>query len=315
MGDAKRKRQAIENSSCRCGSGNLSKICCYKNHSWHKRPTAVDLRSTAFNDEHKDCYLRELKNCSSKISREHLVSKSVLDVIEKTGLVVGGFHWLPKDQEASIGKASLVAKCLCQAHNSALSPLDSVAGKFFSAIEMCDLNRTHPQKHFLFSGHDIERWCLKTLLAMANSNNLSRDGTRLPPRFHPKINPISLLENPKSWPWGAGLYFSQKLGDEFTREDNFHLAPITKIDTHEIAGLQVKIQGISFSFFALAPDVVKNSPLEKALYRPGKLIFDIGKVTNSIELSWEDNAAKHGAVKMTLTATVGDRAKANAKSE
>lgn len=303
MGEAKRRRKAIEKSPCRCGSTLQSSLCCYKNNSWHRTPVQIELHGGLYAGGNDGCYLRDLKNCSDKISREHLVSRSVLDVIQKEKLVVGGFHWLPNNQETSVGKSSLVGKCLCTKHNSSLSPLDEKAGKFFSAIETCNLNQTQPGKDFLFSGHDIERWCFKTLLVMAYSNNFMSEGVKLAPILHPTINPETLLEDPKAWPWGSGLYFLPRLGDTIKSASNFHLAPITKFDTKEIGGLQVVIQGLSFSFFALAPNITRDSSLHKALYRPGKLQFKNANITNTIHLSWEDGAKKHGHIEMTSTPT------------
>jgi hypothetical protein len=69
----------------------------------------------------------------------------------------------------------LQAIAFCTAHNSALSPLDAAAGFFFRALQVCTMQEEGPNQSFLCSGHDIERWMLKTLAALTESNNLARE--------------------------------------------------------------------------------------------------------------------------------------------
>jgi hypothetical protein len=56
---------------------------------------------------------------------------------------------------------------------------------------------------YLFSGHDIEGWLLKTLKAMAVSGNLARGRVKLPGTFERDIDVIELLDRPDAWPSGG----------------------------------------------------------------------------------------------------------------
>jgi hypothetical protein len=132
MGEAKRKQRA----PCRCGSGNPAAKCCLTTHGWHRKAIILDLSTSKVSGSHSGCYLRDTGTCSSKLSAEHLVSEAVLRVLADQEVEVSGFAWL-KGKKKTLTFANLTAKCLCTNHNSALSSIDTVGGKFFAAIQEC----------------------------------------------------------------------------------------------------------------------------------------------------------------------------------
>src|SRR5271169_3677011 len=71
------------------------------------------------------CWAACLGNCSDKISREHVITKSLFLDNEVT---VNGLPWCVEPK--TIGMASLTAKILCSLHNSELSELDQEAVLF-----------------------------------------------------------------------------------------------------------------------------------------------------------------------------------------
>jgi hypothetical protein len=93
-----------------------------------------------------------------------------------------------------LGFASLTTNCLCKAHNSALSPIDTQGARFFEAIQKCGTTDTGPTYKFLFSGHDIERWMLRTLAAFGVSKNLSIDGAVLDDEFIQRLHLVDMLD-------------------------------------------------------------------------------------------------------------------------
>ncbi len=115
------------------------------------------------------CWARSLGDCAGRLSREHTVSRVVLDdeQIEFTGPVTQG-------QPRVIGIAALCSKILCEKHNNALSPLDDAAGVFRAAMDECvrlaSVRRSlSPRKDWTLACFDvdgplIERWFLKTLI-------------------------------------------------------------------------------------------------------------------------------------------------------
>jgi hypothetical protein len=69
----------------------------------------------------EECWANCLRNCSNKITREHLVSQSLFVV---NRVVVQGFPWC-KDAPKEVSLASLTAKILCSKHNNDLSHIDT----------------------------------------------------------------------------------------------------------------------------------------------------------------------------------------------
>ena len=190
MGEAKRKRQF---GLCRCGSLRAGGECCFRNGSWFKPPSTVDLIATGFSGSHPRCYLRHLNTCSDKVSREHTISAVVLRAMGSASLRVGGASWLADGEERAMGISGMVANCLCIAHKGALASLDAAGGQFYESLQqLSGLKKPTPS---LLSGHDIERWMLKTAVALAASGQLCAVGQeRLPGTFADGIDLAALLQ-------------------------------------------------------------------------------------------------------------------------
>jgi hypothetical protein len=259
-------------------------------------PSQVEIVSTGFNGFHERCYLRGLNSCTDKISREHLFSATVLDAISDTQISVAGFPWQIAGEAKSIGKQALTSNCLCTAHNSALSGLDAAAGCFFRALQICATQEDGPNRQFLCSGHDIERWMLKTLSAMAESNNLASNGVRLSGDFHPSVEVADLLKDIESWQFPLGLYFTQRLGHELSVDNSLSMAPLTMPDSSQLVGMLANIQGFEIGLLAISVPITKDFA---AAYRPGTLRFVLKQAKHTIVLSWEDRH-KHGNIEYTL---------------
>lgn len=198
---------------------------------------------------------------------------------------IGGLPWIPEGQFKSVGFKSLVANCLCKDHNSALYPLDDAAKKFFAALRSCfEEGTTGPC--FLINGHDIERWLLKTLKAMAVSKNLARGSERMSGVFGSDIAVIDMLDHPESWPAKTGLYCVMRPGDLTVNYNRFQLAPITNGPDDELVGLWANIIGLSF-ILLLDPQFVSQIPaLATAVYRPDQIMIETSRRLTWIAISW-----------------------------
>ena len=110
---------------CPCGSRKRSYECCWRgNGCWEKTSVGV-ITGNGGSFANERCYASPLKGCSTKITTEHFLSRSILEKIvttptmrfEKMGHFFGG-----KDRvEISINDFS--SKVLCDSHNGALSVL------------------------------------------------------------------------------------------------------------------------------------------------------------------------------------------------
>ena len=118
---------------CPCESGLVYRECCL----WTDGAPLIQIPSlspsgSSTGYEHKKCYLNFTKNCCSKISGEHFISKSILSQFK--GLSVSGMPWQSAGEENVYHPNSLKANILCQRHNNALSPLDAAASHFFKKV-------------------------------------------------------------------------------------------------------------------------------------------------------------------------------------
>src|SRR5262249_46589640 len=89
---------------------------------------------------HPACYARELGDCSTAISKEHYVSAVVLRGVslgEPTVLVQNLSFQQPGTVESK-GISGLVAKVLCEKHNSALSGFDGAGNTLFAGMDGID---------------------------------------------------------------------------------------------------------------------------------------------------------------------------------
>jgi hypothetical protein len=288
MGEARRKRLALENGPCRCGSARLAKLCCYNGNAWHKKSAVLGLYSRAPNSSVSGCYMKELGSCKAPISSEHLVSESVLEVLKGEGdLGVSGAPWMSPCETRRMPIKSLTANCLCKYHNSLLSPLDFAAAEFFSVLKSYLEQLGGRSAEFLISGHDIERWLLKSIKAMAVSGNLGRGKEKLPGAFANDLAVLNMLVEPTCWPQGTGLYYIMSQGQVFENESRFDLKPYINAQD-EIYGCALNILGVGFVLMLEPPDLNILPFMKGARHRIGRLSIFSPNSRADIDLSWED---------------------------
>jgi hypothetical protein len=101
-------------------------------------------------------------------------------------------------------------------------------------------------RHTIVSGHDIERWLLKTAKAAAVSKNFARGRERLSGVFSRDEAILDMLNSPRQWPDGAGLYCVMNTGDLTVNHRRFQFQPLTN-DQEEIEALALNILGLRFA--------------------------------------------------------------------
>jgi hypothetical protein len=290
MGEAKRKKEAVLNGPCPCGRKTVARLCCFNGKDWHKPAAQLGLKSLPWAGSIAKCYMKELESCVGPISGEHLISESVIHVLKAEGdFSISGLPWLAPGQEKTLGPQSLRAHCLCTKHNSVLHPLDDAAKYFFSSLRSY-LESDSGSRHALVSGHDIERWLLKTAKATAVSKNLARGRERLTGAFSRDTTILDMLDDPQQWPDGAGLYCTMNTGDRAFNHKRFQLQPLTN-SQDEIEALALNILGLSFVLLLEPLDVSKYPFLQGARFRPGRVMVSYPTATNWLTMSWEDDKA------------------------
>jgi len=232
--------------------------------------------------------MKELGSCVGPISGEHIISEAVIRVLMADGdFSISGLPWLVPGEEKILAPKSLRANCLCVKHNSALHPLDDAAHYFFASLKSY-LEQDAGSRHALVSGHDIERWLLKTAKVAAVSKNLARGRTPLSGAFSRNAAILDMLDDPRQWPEGAGLYCTMNPGDRTTNHPRFQLQPLTN-GQEDIEALALNILGLSFVLLLEPLDEIKYPFLRGATFRPGRVVISYPSSTNWITMSWDDS--------------------------
>lgn len=285
MGEAKRKKEAVLNGPCPCGSGKAARLCCFDGRDWHKPPAVLGLRALPPAKRVEKCYMKELGSCVPPISGEHIISNSVCQVLMGDGeFSISGLPWLEAGEVKIVPPPQ--ANCLCTKHNSTISPLDAAAHYFFASLKSY-LDHDAGSRHAIVSGHDLERWLLKTAKAAAVSRNLARGRERLSGAFSQDAAILDMLDDPQHWPEGAGLYCTMNTGDVTENTPRFQFQPLTN-EHDDIEALAINIMGFRFVLLLEAHDLNKYPFLQGARYRPSRLLISYPTSTNWMTLSWED---------------------------
>jgi hypothetical protein len=290
VGEAKRRRESVLNGPCPCGSTKPARLCCFNEPAWHKPAAVLGLKGLPPAATVERCYMKELGSCDGPISAEHLISESVIRVLMADGdFSISGQPWLDAGEEKILAPPNLTANCLCVKHNSALHPLDDAAKYFFASLKSY-LEADAGSRHAIVSGHDIERWLLKTAKALAVSKNLAKGRERLSGAFSRDEAILDMLDNPGQWPDGAGLYCIMNAGELTENHTRFQFQPFTN-DQGEIEVLALNILGLRFVLLLETLDVGKYHFLREAKYRPGRIEISYPSSTNWVTMSWEDGKA------------------------
>ena len=244
--------------------------CCFDGRRWHKSAAHLGLHALPASGARAKCYMRDLGSCEGPISGEHLVTESILLLLMADGdFSVSGFPWIAKGEVKLLTPNSLTANCLCQRHNSVLSPLDDGALRFFKLIKS-GLERDAQSNWLIISGHDLERWLLKTAKAMAASGNLSLEGKRLAGVFASDVQVLEMLDDPTAWPGNAGLYCDMPHGNMIENNLRFQLWPLVN-SREELSGVGVNILGLRFVLALEGLDLSLNPGLRGARFRPSEI--------------------------------------------
>jgi hypothetical protein len=288
VGEANRRKAAQAQAPCPCGTGKPSGECCFNGRSYHKAHSPTGLRALPPATSVDKCYMKQLGSCDGGISGEHLISASIMAVLADQGeFTISGLPWIPLGESRAVGPNSLRANCLCRKHNSCLHPLDDAALKFFTSLKLC-LERKAADVKFIVSGHDLERWLLKTVKALAVSGNLAREQEKLSGEFATDIHVIKMIDDPQSWSVGTGLYCLARQGEAMENNNRFQLAPFTN-DDGKIYGLWANILGIWFILMLEPSDLLTTPQLASAVFRPNQIVVRDQISTSWLALSWEDS--------------------------
>jgi hypothetical protein len=235
-----------------------------------------------------NCYLNVTKDCSQKISREHYISKTVLDQLGAM-LRISGVPWLRPEQTFDTTTQNLTSKILCKRHNEALAPLDTEAGLFFSTITnaLLDLNRKTLSRKPIFhliGGDAVQLWLLKAACGIYFSI-ASKDRETIKGKFSIDLEKVQRAFFQGQWDVNAGLYFVGTTGDVVTTAHTVGIAPLTMDNPRQFGGARLSLNGFNLEVLF---DTKGNNlpPWPGRIKRPSQLVFAKGEREHHIILTW-----------------------------
>jgi hypothetical protein len=239
---------------CPCKSGWMVASCCSDegDGTLRKRIPLLQPPNPITNFSHSNCYLRDTRDCSIQISREHVLSASILRQLGGV-IVISGVPWLAPGETMNLTVDNLTAKILCKRHNEALSPLDAEAGRFFSILEnlLIDFNLEKTSRYPLYdlvSGSMLELWMLKVATGAFFSFG-SNNGAKLSDTYRINLAKVRRAFFEDSWDDRGGFYFAGDTGSVTTIASGVSILPFTAEPSKTYAGIRVYLLGFEFDLY------------------------------------------------------------------
>lgn len=279
-------------NQCPCGSGKTPRNCCLQ-FDGTLRPAAFVPKVAPLNSGvvNAKCYAAGLGNCSREISGEHYVSHGFLRQFSVSGIIpsIAGLTFLG-DETKSLPTDSLRSNILCKRHNEVLSGFDDVGSRFFSAIDRIDAAyiqnfRDANNESYLFNGHDIERWMLKTLCGLGASGVAS---SATAPIRGWKPNPawLSMLFLNQALPCGWGLYCHNLHGSKASIIKRFQYNVLSH-PGDGVYGLMMTLNGKKFLLAMAHSRSAEGNFLAEYRYRPDALAITNGRSQKVVKFGWD----------------------------
>jgi hypothetical protein len=222
------------------------------------------------------CYAVHLGNCGGGVSREHYVSKSVLEIAGKV-LQISGFPWQEANKPMQIGINSLTSKTLCEYHNSQLSSLDNSGRAFLQTLKSTfddAIGGNFTDQVVDLEGDKIELWLLKTLCSVLTATNAAK----VPEVW---VNALFGLE---PFPDNHGLYIFGQPG--IGAAWYFNLVRIIGVPDKGggLAGAKFGIGGLALLLAFGKPTFWESGFF--SIHRPERINIKRGAETKTLQLSW-----------------------------
>ncbi len=278
-------RPTNTSAACPCLSGNPFKDCCINGAIEVVRAPPGERTGFA----HPGCYARGLLDCSSKLSREHVLEESILERLQIAGGVTFENALI---RGKSLPPSAAAAKILCERHNNSSSGLDAIGLALFLRLEQplrAGLGNLVFGRRTLFSGMDVERFLLKLA-----ANYLASGWSG------------KVWEVPVGWPeiiWGTrpieqpcGLYISVRR-DEPQLDARIRMRVICRYGPNpehdRPVGCEIRIFSVAM-LICVDLDRPQFSETEDNVYRPAKILIRTRHGDFGTELDY-GAAAQRGA--------------------
>jgi hypothetical protein len=219
------------------------------------------------------CIANFLGECSSKISKEHFISKCILDWLSEDNSAEVFNLAGSKNFSKKVGKNSLVAKILCEKHNSELSFLDNEMLFFLKSLKQIDqefIKGNTNQTNLSFSSENIEKWILKLSIAIAHIK-----------KYKIREEAISFLFDKKPLPHYWGLYLSWEENKNYFRS-HLDFTPLTNPKDNTLMASLMRIGALKYYLLMGKPDNFSSF----GVYHPKGIIFRSPFAIKRINFNW-----------------------------
>lgn len=238
------------------------------------------------------CYAAELGDCDGKISREHYISRSVLELIGNgKSVTVSNLPFLKKDSPTELGIESLTARVLCKRHNNILTDLDVAGTSMFRAMAAftgATGEPAAPAETIRIDGVAFERWLLKLFCGSVFSGNIQfpEFGDRKGKTIPSDVTRV-LYGTDKFRPY-KGVYLHGASPEKPILTDAIVLktSALHYSGCEVLVGVRVWLFGFQFDLAAFGVSFGIPMALRETSYRPAAISSPSSNVR--IEFSWAD---------------------------
>lgn len=225
------------------------------------------------------CYASCLDECQGGISREHYISRSVLEVAGSK-IRVSGFPWQHPGEQSDVGISALTSKILCRRHNSELSSLDDTGATLVRALNVSFDRALHggefTTEQFTLDGPQLELWLLKILCGITSFSG----PIRVPDNW------VRVLFGREPFPKDAGLYLFGEPGEAVWF---FNLVRMIGVADKQgvVAGAIFGVGGLAFALTLGRP--IFEAAAVQSLYRPNSIVLENDSLVTRIAFTWPSN--------------------------
>lgn len=222
------------------------------------------------------CYAVHLGDCIGGISKEHYISRSLLELAGKT-VQVSGFPWQEPHEPMEIGIGALTSRILCSHHNSELSPLDETGRIFLPAVKSsfdeAVGNEIFAHEVFSIDGIKLELWLLKILCGIFAASST----VEVPGRW------IEILFEREPFPEDSGMHI---FGEPGSSGWFFNLVRVISVQDKkgDIAGAKFGVGGLAL-LLAFGQPLFSEEGIQ-SLYRPQSIVIEKDAHTKRLDFSW-----------------------------
>ncbi len=248
-----------------------------------------EARTKATGYSHPGCYANVLSDCSPELSKEHWVSRSILDLLGDVH-VISNASWVPPGaQSKPLRSKALGSRILCKRHNEMLSDIDAKAKAFLEQViwAFSESSVALPDRRVTIDGDALELWVLKACCGLFVSGELFVQGRQT--KYSLPVEWLQILFQDAPWPRDTGLHI---LSVRAIPQRSFAIGPVFVNDGTTLAGGGIELYGINLFILmdlACGRQLMETGKkkVSPATYRPGSIDIVTRTHKTTIELQWK----------------------------